>query len=68
MYLNYNTGINIIDSTITDIITATFNKNQSRFNTDVQFNNNLLLQDIIEYKAVRGENNQLIGYDLYVQE
>lgn len=68
MYLNYNNGINIIDSTTTDIITATFNKNQSRFNTDVQFNNNLLLQDIIEYKAVRGENNQLIGYDLYVQE
>ena len=68
MYLNYNNGINIIDSTTTDIITATFNKNQSRFNTDVQFNNNLLLQNIIEYRAIRGENNQLIGYDLYVQE
>ena len=60
---NYEAG-----TSIEPIITATFNKNQSRFNTDVQFNNNLLLQDIIEYKAVRGENNQLIGYDLYVQE
>lgn len=68
MYLNYNNGINIIDSTTTDITTVTFNKDQSRFNTDVQFNNNLLLQNIIEYREVRDRNSQLIGYDLYVQE
>jgi len=27
MYLNYNNGINIIDSTATDITTVTFNRN-----------------------------------------
>ena len=69
MYLNYNeNGLNLVDSTATDIITATFNKNQAAFNTNVYFDSNLILQSIIEYREVRNESNQLIGYDLYVQE
>lgn len=69
MYLSYNeNGLNLVDSTATDITTATFNKNQAAFNTNVYFDSNLILQSIIEYREVRNENNQLIGYDLYVQE
>lgn len=68
MYINYDNGLNIIDSTSTDITIATFNKSTSIFNSNIRFNNNLLLQDIIEYREVRNNQNQLIGYDLYVQE
>ena len=67
-YLSYNDGIDIINSSSTDITTVSFKRSQSQFNTNVLFQQDLLIQNIIEYRQVRDNSNNLIGYDLYVQQ
>lgn len=67
LYITYNNGLEIIDSTSTDIIIANFSKNLSTINNNIQFQNNIMYSDFMEYRQI-SQNGQIIGYDLYISE